>query len=129
MPFGTGIINNTGIKAIIDWRTGTLKECFHSQSVFTPIDRHPDSGTLIAGRVVPYWREVIELAKRAHHLYSGYPFVGWDIVITATGPLLLEGNPLLFVEFVQNGEDRAFGLGRFAELVEQRIRLLSGSEA
>jgi hypothetical protein len=58
-----------------------------------PITRHPDTYAPIAGIVLPYWHESVELVLRAHAVaFSRFAFLGWDVVLTRDGPLLLEAN-------------------------------------
>lgn len=54
---------------------------------------HPDTGVVFKGFKVPYWEKVIELAIRAHKCFPSIPSVGWDVAISRTGPLIIEGNP------------------------------------
>lgn len=83
-----------GIAAPVDAETGELGvargldvndlPCVHC--------RHPDTDEPIAGTRLPFWRESIDLAVRAHALIGDLPVVGWDIAITPNGPVLVEGN-------------------------------------
>jgi hypothetical protein len=58
-----------------------------------PITLHPDTGTSIAGIVLPYWHESLDLVRRAHAgAFSRFAFLGWDVALTKDGPLLLETN-------------------------------------
>jgi hypothetical protein len=66
------------------YKPGTLKEGTCSQ--------HPDSGLVFGGFKVPYYREAVELALKAHEYYYGRVIVGWDIIITNEGPVILEAN-------------------------------------
>ena len=50
------------------------------------------TGKAYSGLIVPYWREVTELANKAAMLSPENRSVGWDIAITANGPELIEGN-------------------------------------
>lgn len=52
---------------------------------------HPDTKIKLEGYEIPYVKEAIELAKKAAILL-GDRLVGWDIAITPSGPLLIEGN-------------------------------------
>jgi alpha-L-glutamate ligase-like protein len=56
------------------------------------VETHPDTGKNINGMVIPYWREVLDLAARCYDMVEmGY--LGVDIVITPDyGPVLLELN-------------------------------------
>lgn len=53
-------------------------------------EKHPDSGHKFAGLKIPYWEEIIDIAKRFHGFYYGIPSIGWDIAITSDGPVFLE---------------------------------------
>ena len=83
-----------GIAANIDLVTGTLGRA--TDIGLTPdigwLDRHPDDGGVITGRVLPFWSEVLALARRAHLVFNQRLVAGWDIAILADGPVLVEGN-------------------------------------
>ena len=51
---------------------------------------HPDTNNQFAGMKLPYWNEIINMAKRFHGFYYGIPSIGWDIAITPDGPVFLE---------------------------------------
>ncbi|MCW5556447.1 MAG: hypothetical protein KIT22_01155 [Verrucomicrobiae bacterium] len=54
---------------------------------------HPDRGSRIEGRVLPYWKETLEAAMAAHRAFRPHGWAwGWDIAPTAHGPIVLEGN-------------------------------------
>lgn len=56
------------------------------------VDEHPDTGATIAGRTIPYWTHILEMAARCYDL-TGLGYLGADIVLDAErGPLLLELN-------------------------------------
>ena len=56
------------------------------------IEQHPDTGAQITDVVVPNWDIVttglVELARRMPYI----PYVGWDVVVTADGFSVIEGN-------------------------------------
>lgn len=54
--------------------------------------RHPATGAPIEGRTIPTWSALAELACRAHAACNWMPFVGWDVVDSTEGPMLLEAN-------------------------------------
>ena len=57
-------------------------------------DRHPVSGVEIPGFEVPLYRESIALVQEAARVVPEVRYVGWDVALTASGPLLVEGNTL-----------------------------------
>jgi hypothetical protein len=83
-----------GIAAPVDAETGELGDARGLDVNDLPCGHrhHPDTGEPIAGTRLPFWRESIDLALRAHALLGDLPVVGWDIAITPNGPVLVEGN-------------------------------------
>jgi hypothetical protein len=58
-----------------------------------PVERHPRTGIALDGFEVPFWAEAVELAKRAHATaFAEFGALGWDVAVTADGPVLLEAN-------------------------------------
>lgn len=55
-------------------------------------ERHPDTGISFAGFQVPFYKESVELALKAHYECPQMFSVGWDIAVTEKGPLVQEGN-------------------------------------
>lgn len=53
---------------------------------------HALSGIRFQNYQIPFWKETIELACSAHRQFYDIQSIGWDIVITQNGPVLLEGN-------------------------------------
>jgi hypothetical protein len=53
---------------------------------------HPTTGIRFRDCVIPYYRECLDLARRAHSWTPGVYSVGWDIAVTPEGPRLVEGN-------------------------------------
>lgn len=92
------------------------------------IDRHPDTGARIAGRVLPFWGEVRELVRKAHFAFSDWAVVGWDVAIMADAPRLVEGNSGPDVDLVQRPLQKAFGDSRFGELLAFQLRRVQGAQ-
>jgi hypothetical protein len=53
---------------------------------------HPDSGVRIADFQLPMMDEVRDFVDRVARVVPQVQYVGWDIVVTPTGPVLVEGN-------------------------------------
>jgi alpha-L-glutamate ligase-like protein len=55
------------------------------------VDRHPDTGVSVIDMPIPYWDEVLSVSRRAA---SAVPlkYLGVDIAISRTGPVLIEIN-------------------------------------
>ena len=92
-----------GIASPIDPETGLAGNAcaWDPRNSLEPIDAHPDTGHSINGFKIPFWQESLDLAIKTHRTFDDIPFVGWDIAVTETGPLVLEGNPVWGVELVQ----------------------------
>ncbi|WP_029145508.1 sugar-transfer associated ATP-grasp domain-containing protein [Microbacterium luticocti] len=55
-------------------------------------ERHPDSGFRIADFQLPMTDEVTAFVDRVARVVPQVQYVGWDIVVTPDGPVLVEGN-------------------------------------
>ncbi len=83
------------MSAVVDPRSGAITSLNVPRpgGVGTvPFRRHPVTGQETVGEVLPLWSEVRALAERASAAFVPLRTVGWDIAITAGGPLLIEGN-------------------------------------
>jgi glutathione synthase/RimK-type ligase-like ATP-grasp enzyme len=115
-----------GLMAPIDPATGTLGAACLGRGI-EEFERHPISGAAIAGRVLPNWDEAVALAQRAHReAFREYTLVGWDVALTADGPVILEGNgkPCLIV--AQRAPRKGLGATRFGELVRYHLERAHG---
>jgi len=83
-----------GLSVPIDLATGTLGRAVAliDRVTLRRYERHPLSGALIEGVLVPRWQEVTGAVLRAAASLPEAPFVGWDLVATDRGPCFLEGN-------------------------------------
>jgi hypothetical protein len=52
----------------------------------------PWNGARLAGRILADWHAARALALRAAELLPGSPLIGWDVLLTADGPVILEAN-------------------------------------
>jgi hypothetical protein len=53
---------------------------------------HPDSNYRFYGKKIPFFQEVLDLAINTHRYFPMFTIIGWDIAISETGPILIEGN-------------------------------------
>jgi hypothetical protein len=60
---------------------------------------------------------VAALAERAHRVTRDRVLVGWDIAITPSGPVLLEGNSYPDVHYPQRIYRRPYGEMRVGQLL------------
>lgn len=85
-------------------------------------DTHPVSGARFAGRVLPHWKDVVELAIRAHEAFPHRIVVGWDVAMLADGACIIEGNGKPDLDIHQRAERRPLGQARIAELLAFNVR-------
>jgi len=115
----TDNVHAGAIAAPVDIKHGRLGQATYSG--FDPrkgwIDRHPESGAVIAGRTLPMWRELCDLALKAHSAFGDWMIVGWDIAFLEDGPALVEGNCGADIDLVQRPLRTAFGSSRLGELM------------
>jgi hypothetical protein len=110
-----------GLAASIDLETGRLGTARTKDPCRGEFTSHPDSMAAIAGQTVPYFKEAIDLALRAHASFDWAPFVGWDVVVSSHGPLLLEANPDWCVELAQIASGRPLGETIYPEVFLEHL--------
>lgn len=92
--FSLGLQGN--LVAPIDVQTGALGVARTSRNRHWPdiiqTSTHPNSGELIEGRLMPFWKETLDMVLNAQRQTSQLPTLGWDIAITNEGPLVVETN-------------------------------------
>ncbi len=104
-----GIASDIGIRPDVGWR-----------------DRHPVSGAVFAGRVLPHWREVVELAIAAHEAFPDRIIVGWDVAMLADGACIIEGNGKPDLDIHQRAERGPVGGKRVATLIAFNVQKAIG---
>lgn len=90
---GKSFIDNAsagGVFGVVNVDTGKIyAACDRYGNVF---DKHPDTNMNLIGFEIPYWEDVKNLAKKAAEVLPKVRYVGWDIAVTKTGCVLIEGN-------------------------------------
>jgi hypothetical protein len=82
---------------------------------------HPKTGALVEGRLVANWPAIADLARRAHLVFRHRRVIGWDIVLTPEGPVLLEGNVKPDVNFLQRVHRQLMGQSPLAPLLRHYL--------
>lgn len=77
--------------AKIDIKTGEIitGACNYDGETF---DAHPETGVVFKGIRIPFWKETLDMMEKASKVMYQVGYVGWDIAITESGPILIEGN-------------------------------------
>ena len=82
-----------GLGVGVNLDTGSLmKYGFPHDAFGVKLDEHPLSHIKFDGYQLPFWKETVELVTRAHQQFYEIQSIGWDVVLTEHGPILLEGN-------------------------------------
>jgi alpha-L-glutamate ligase-like protein len=85
---GRANLHQGGLGIALDLASGRTGHAQHNGSEVTC---HPDTGLLLAGRSIPFWDEVLRISRRTAEVFP-LKYLGIDIVITPSGPVLLEIN-------------------------------------
>ena len=106
MPQGGSVVDNFqkgNLVAPVCLQTGCLgvARSRDACAVISTVDVHPDSEQRIEGTRVPFFSEALATCRRAHQLIGRAPLIGWDVAITAHGPVLVEGNHMFGTEVSQ----------------------------
>ncbi|HWA87436.1 MAG TPA: sugar-transfer associated ATP-grasp domain-containing protein [Opitutus sp.] len=102
--------------ASIDVHTGRMGPAMFREITLPQFSDHPDTGHRIEGEPFPNWPAMLELARRAHATCPWMPFVGWDVVDTDRGLMLLEANSNWGGDSAQLPGAPALGRTRFPEI-------------
>jgi Sugar-transfer associated ATP-grasp len=132
MPTANSFVDNFaagGIASPIHPVDGTLGPAVGKDIRVGVLHFHPDNGGPITGRHLPYWKETIKLSIAAHSRFPAFAFVGWDIVITDTGPVLLEANLTWCVDLCQMPHGTPLGETAFPEVYLEHWMLNHGPKA
>ncbi len=83
-----------GVSAAVDLETGKLLApmLFQNPQKSRTLTAHPVTGKEVIGFIIPFWDQVLPMIEQAALVVPQVKTVGWDVIITAQGPSLLEGN-------------------------------------
>ncbi len=98
---GNSIVDNAGAGGVfgaIDVATGVVTNV--SDEFHHTFTEHPDTGIPLVGFQIPRWQEACKMAKELAGMIPDCHFVGWDLALTDTGWVMVEGNhrPLLIYQ-------------------------------
>lgn len=111
MSLGNHFVDNIGsggCMVSVDLDTGRLNRYARSDFNYYGVElltEHPVTGTIFDGFQLPFIEEVKDLVSRAAELMPGLRIVGWDVAISETGPIIVEGNS----DYGIRGNDLAYG--------------------
>ncbi len=91
LPFGAQVDISGAVACTLSLEAGEIVKALGRHH--EPIAVHPDTGQVFVGFAMPLWQDCVSLVKRAHReAFRSFATLGWDVVITPGGPLLLETN-------------------------------------
>lgn len=94
-------VGSGGIYTVLSDEGKIVNPCWSDKTIRT-YETHPDNGMKLIGFQIPYFKEAIELCKKAALVEKHVRYVGWDIAISDKGPVIVEGNPLPGYDMPQN---------------------------
>ncbi len=94
-------VGSGGIYTVLSEEGKISHPCWSDKTIQTYTE-HPTSHMPLIGFKVPYFKEALELCKKAAQKEKHVRYVGWDIAISDKGPLIVEGNPLPGYDMPQN---------------------------
>jgi len=131
-PLKDSVVDNFhagGIAAPVDLATGRLGQA--TDYGLAPsvgwLDHHPATNVQINGRILPGWADFVALACRAHGHFKDRFIIGWDIAMTPTGLLIVEGNSAADVDNIQRPHRSPLGKSRYAELALWHLEKILGA--
>jgi len=102
---GRANLHQGGLGIAVDLESGRTSRAVRHGA---PVDRHPENGAPLLGLALPFWRETLDVARRAA-LAVPLGYLGVDVVVDRTkGPLVLEINARPGLE-IQNVNGRGLG--------------------
>jgi hypothetical protein len=109
--------------ARIDLATGRLGSMCNDQDLWPECwtDRHPVTGAPVSGRVLEAWPQIRALALEAQYVFADRMLVGWDIAVTPSGPVILEGNSYPDVHFLQRAHGQPIGMSALGPVLRRAM--------
>lgn len=96
-----------GILVGMDIKTGKLRKYgYFKHGYGTKVTAHPDSGFKFENYQLPCYEQAKKQALELHEKLKGIPVIGWDIALTKSGPMFIEGNDNVEMGPLQLSEDR-----------------------
>ncbi len=86
-------LSKGGVGVAVDRETGVLQKYAYDYN-FQSYIAHPDSEIKFEGYQLPYWEEIVSFCIQIQEKLDLLKFLGMDIAITQTGPVVVEVNAL-----------------------------------
>ncbi len=122
MQTGDSVADNFaagGIASPICLESGELGAATSKDVMGGTIIKHPSTGVVIQGTILPYWQEALAMVTSAHEMFKKFKLLGWDVGFSEFGPVILEANRNLDIVLSQKPGSRPIGSTRFAGLCRE----------
>lgn len=80
-----------GMACPIDLNTGKISACAADKKG-NVYNSHPESGVIFKDFQIPYFKESKEMCMEASKKIPEMKYIAWDVAITESGPVFIEGN-------------------------------------
>ncbi len=94
-------ISSGGMYAPV-WEDGKIAKPAFCDATGLYYETHPKTGTRFEGFEIPNYPEAAELVKQAALVVDQIKYVGWDVALSVSGPVLVEGNVIPGYDMCQN---------------------------
>lgn len=108
--------HTNGIYVKVNIKTGITENLAFNENL-EEFNKHPLSNYNIDNITIPNFKYVLEIAKKAAMLFSNLTFVGWDIALTNSGPVVIEGNSSPGLTIIQRTHN---GMEEFLKMYENK---------
>lgn len=65
------------------------------------VSAHPDTGVRLDGRHLPRYAEAVEVCRRGALAFPAVRWIGWDVLLSGDGPVVLEANQNFDLQIMQ----------------------------
>jgi hypothetical protein len=121
VPVGDSGVDNLAqgnLVAAVELDTGSVGPATDGSGALR-FDYHPTTAVAITGRRIPDWPSVLAVALAGAPLLAPRRAIGWDIAVTATGPVVIEANASWCEKLVQLPAGRGLTRGAFIRLLHE----------
>ena len=114
------IIDNNCMFAPVDLETGKYLYAPHSGDTTLGIvyEEHPNTHIKLPGYQFPFVKEAVQMCLDASLVVPQIRYVGWDVAITANGPVIIEGNTYCAHDFWQLPPHTPDKIGMLPKIME-----------
>ena len=89
----SGLLGN--VEATVDLEDGRIAAANRIMDTgigIVPVPEHPQTKRPLVGFAMPFWPQALRLARESARRFLPVRAIGWDVALTAEGPLIVEGN-------------------------------------